>query len=114
MEKHIPETYYVIGDSRTDAANAITKIYGGFYHAFEVDGQTDEVVAYNCTHTLELTERYLQKLFVGKNFLEIDSWLDEALMRYGGTSRKAVQVAYRDALKRYLLMKKQNEMLSRR
>lgn len=100
-------TYYVIGESRTNADNAITAIYGSFYAAFEVSEQTEQVLAYNCTHTLELTEQFLQKLFVGQHFPSIDSWLEEVLeRRYGGSSRRAVLVAYRDALKRYRSMRR--------
>lgn len=44
-------------------------------------------------------------MFVGQIFPEIDEWLEESLnRRYGGSSRKAVLVAYRDALKRWRLM----------
>ena len=100
-----PGTYYVIGESRTNADNSITRIYGSFYMAFEVDGESRKVVAFNCTHTLALTEDYLRRLFVGEVFPEIDSWLDETLRQcYGGSSRKAVVTSYHDALKRYNAM----------
>ena len=56
-------TYFVIGESRTNADNAITKIYGSFYLAFEVSERTEQVVAFSCTHTLDLTENFLRKLF---------------------------------------------------
>ena len=103
----IPDTYYVIGESRTNSDNAITKIYGSFYLSFEVDGKTDTVLGFNCTPTLDLTEQYLRTWFVGKNFVEIDSWLEDALnRRYGGSSRRAVLTSYRDALKRYRSMKR--------
>jgi beta-lactamase class A len=110
IERALPppcQTYFVIGESRTNSDNAITQIYGSFYLAFEVDGKTDEVLAFNCTHTLEITERFLQRLFVGRNFLDIDLWLERELERcYGGSSRKAVLVSYRDALKRYRAMRR--------
>lgn len=100
-------TYYVIGESRTNADNAITKIYGSFYLAFEISEQTEQVVAFSCTHTLDLTENYLRKLFLGQHFPSIDSWLEEVLdHRYGGSSRRAVLVSYRDALKRYRSMRR--------
>ena len=34
---------YVIGESRTNADNAITKMYGSFYMAFEVEDVTNNV-----------------------------------------------------------------------
>lgn len=100
------KTYYVVGESRTNADNAITKIYGSFYVAFEIDRKTEEVLAFNCTHTLELTEQFLRKMFLGRKFPAIDEWLERELeQRYGGSSRRAVLTAYRDALKRYRIMK---------
>ena len=101
------QSYYVVGESRTNADNAITIIYGSFYMAFEVDEQNETVLDFGCTHTLELTEVYLRKLFVGQNFTEINQWLEVVLdRRYGGSSKKAVLVAYQNALKRYQLMKR--------
>ncbi|MEW9124781.1 MAG: DUF3870 domain-containing protein [Thermotaleaceae bacterium] len=96
---------YVIGESRTNSDNAITKMYGSFYMAFEIDDVTNEVLDFSCTHTVDVTERYLSKLFLGKQFQEIDNWLERELtQRYGGSSRKAVIVSYRDALKRWQIM----------
>jgi hypothetical protein len=73
--------------------------------AFEVDDSTYEVLDFSCTHTLDTTERYLTKMFLGKQFPEIENWLESELnLRYGGSSRKAVMVSYRDALKRWQTM----------
>lgn len=96
---------YVIGESRTNADNAITKTFGTFYMAFEVDDETFEILDFSCTHTIATTQDYLRKLFIGHRFPEVDEWLEETLnRRYGGSSRRAVLVAYRDALKRWRLM----------
>ena len=93
---------FVIGESRTNADNAITKIYGSFYMAFEVEEGSHTVLDFGCTHTLDTTERFLGKLFLGRNFLQVGENLETELnRRYGGSSRKAVLVSYRDALKRY-------------
>ena len=46
---------FVIGESRTNADNAITKNYGTFYMAFEVDDRTFEVLDFSCTHTIATT-----------------------------------------------------------
>ena len=100
-------SYFVIGESRTNADNAITTIYGSFYLAVEVSEVTEQVVAFSCTHTLDLTENFLRKLFLGQHFPSIDTWLEEVLeRRYGGSSRRAVLVSYRDALKRYRAMRR--------
>lgn len=96
---------FVIGESRTNADNAITKMYGTFYMAFEVDDASEQVIDFSCTHTISTTQDFLRKLFLGQRFSEIDSWLEDALVRrYGGSSRRAVLVAYRDALKRWRQM----------
>ena len=96
---------FVIGESRTNADNAITKMFGTFYMAFEIDDDTFEVLDFSCTHTIDTTQAFLRKLFVGQIFPEIDEWLEKTLGdRYGGSSRKALLVAYRDALKRWRLM----------
>lgn len=98
--------YYVIGESRTNADNAITMIYGSFYMAFEVDSETETVIRFSCTHTLDLTEQFLQGIFIGQHFPSIEGWLDGVLKRfYGGSSRRAVLTSYRDALKRYRAIK---------
>jgi beta-lactamase class A len=104
-------TYFVIGESRTNSDNAITKIYGSFYMAFEVDERTEQVLAFECTHTLDLTQQFLRKLFVGQHFPSINTWLEEVLEhRYGGSSRRAVLVSYRDALKRYRAMRREGRV----
>lgn len=96
---------FVIGESRTNADNAITKTYGTFYMAFEVEETTFEILDFSCTHTIATTQDFLRKLFLGQVFPEVDKWLEDALnCRYGGSSRKAVLVAYRDALKRWWSM----------
>jgi len=44
-----------MGESRTNTDNAITKSYGSFYMAFEVDDVTYEVLDFSCTPTIDLT-----------------------------------------------------------
>ena len=108
--KKLPNTYFVIGESRTNSDNAITKIYGSFYVAFEVDGESEEVLSFQCTHTLGLTEDFLKQWFIGQTFPQIGDWLEQELeRRYGGSSRRAVLTAYRDALKRYRAMRRGGE-----
>ena len=93
---------FVIGESRTNADNAITKIYGSFYMAFEIEDETHKILDFSCTHTIDTTEHFLRKLFLGEDFLKIGETLEDILnRRYGGSSRKAVLVSYRDACKRY-------------
>ena len=98
----IPDTYFVIGESRTNSDNAITKIYGSFYMAFEIEDGSHKILDFSCTHTIDTTEHFLKKLFLEEDFLKIGDVLEDVLnRRYGGSSRKAVLVSYRDACKRY-------------
>ncbi len=82
MEK---QSLYIVGEARTNVENAITKIYGSFYMVFEIDSLTDKIIIgkegntkmnyfipdkiidMNCTHSLDLTERFIQKIFIGKS-----------------------------------------------
>lgn len=100
-------SFFVIGESRTNLDNAITKIFGSFYMSFEVDRKTETILGFNCTHTLPLTEQFLSGIFLGAHFPSVDGWLEEVLdARYGGSSKRAVLTSYRDALKRYRAMKR--------
>ncbi|MGD9567609.1 MAG: DUF3870 domain-containing protein [Sedimentibacter sp.] len=99
--KQSKETVYIIGESRTNMDNAITVIYNSFYVAFEIDVDTDEIKDVGCTHTINITESFIKKIFIGKNFLDLDNLEQEIKRRYHGTSQKAVIVSYKDALKKY-------------
>ena len=105
------ETVYVVGESRTNGDNAIMKIYNSFYLTYEVNPHTDEILDFSCTHTVDLTERFLHKLFVGRNMIQLKDTLESELnLRYGGSSKKAILVAYLDALKRYCVLKEDNQI----
>lgn len=101
----VQETVYIIGDSRTNMDNAITVIYNSYYIAFEVDVSNDEISDVGCTHTIDITERFIRKIFIGKNITDSDMIESEILRRYHGTSQKALIVSYKDALKKYLNIK---------
>ena len=46
------ETVYIIGESRTNLDNAITKVYGTFYIAFEIIPETEEIIEVDCSRTV--------------------------------------------------------------
>lgn len=98
------ETLFIIGESRTNLDNAITKIYGSFYIAFEVEADTGKVLDLSCTHSLDLTERFIRNLFLGHS-LDTDYALleREVTRRYYGSSAKAVLASLKEANKRYLM-----------
>lgn len=100
-------TVYIIGESRTNMDNAITVIYNSFYIAFEVNAETDEIVDVGCVHTISITENFIKKIFIGKNIIEFEKHIEkEVKKRYHGTSQKAILVSYKDALKKYLDVKR--------
>jgi hypothetical protein len=99
--KQEKETIYIIGESRTNMDNAITVIYNSFYVAFEIDVETDTIIDLGCSHTINITETFIKKIFIGKNILEFDVLEQEIKRRYHGTSQKAVIVSYKDAIKKY-------------
>lgn len=100
-------TVFIIGESRTNMDNAITIIYNSFYIGFEVNVNTDEIVNVGCTHTMSITEQFIKSIFMGKNIIEFEGSVEQVIKRrYHGTSQKAVVVSYKDALKKYVEVKR--------
>lgn len=103
MEK---QSLFIVGEARTNVENAITKIYGSFYMVFEIDPLTDKIIDMNCTHSLDLTERFIQKIFIGKSITKDLPVLEKELnRRYYGSSEKAIVASMKDASKKYLAAK---------
>lgn len=97
-------TLYLTGEARTNSDNAITKIYGVFYLAFEIE-ENGEIINMDSNATLELTRDFIRKIFVGKNITDEDLITKEILRRYNASSTKAIISAYKDALQRYKKLK---------
>jgi 3-isopropylmalate dehydratase small subunit len=97
----VHETVYIIGESRTNMDNAITAIYNSYYIAFEINVDTDEIIDVGCTHTIDITESFIKKIFMGKSIVDFSKIEQEVYRRYHGTSQKAIIVSYKDALKKY-------------
>ena len=97
-------TLYLTGEARTNSDNAITKIYGVFYLAFEIE-ESGEIINSDSNATLELTRDFIRKIFVGKNISDEDLITEEILKRYNASSTKAIITAYKDALQRYKKLK---------
>ena len=70
---------FVVGESRTNSDNSITKIYGSFYMAFEVEDQTHTILDFSCTHTLDTTEQFLKKVFLGRDFYKVGEDREDVL-----------------------------------
>ena len=76
------ETVYIIGESRTNMDNAITAIYNSFYIAYEIDVDTDKIVDVGCTHTINITEDFIKKLFKGKDVTEFDYYAEGKVIKF--------------------------------
>lgn len=99
-------TVYISGESRTNADNAITKVYGSFFVAFEIDLETDVIIQAECSGTLELTRDFLKRIFINKNIIKDEEEILTAIQtRYFGSSNKAACAAFRDANIRYKMVK---------
>ena len=78
------ETVYIIGESRTNLDNAITKVYGTFYIAFEIIPETEEIIEVDCSRTLELTKDFIRRLFIGKKFVTDAEQIEAEVKRSAG------------------------------
>lgn len=96
------ETVYIIGESKMTLDNAITKMYGTFYVAFEIKSGTGEIIDVDCSRTLELTKDFVRRLFIHKRIERDQEQIEaEIRRRYFGSSVEAIIVSYQDALKRF-------------
>lgn len=93
---------YILGVSKTNFDNAITKNYNMLFIGFLIDKNTNEIIDVEATMILELSNRFIKSLFIGKNFIkDQDIIINEFEKKYFGRSQKALITAYKDALKKY-------------
>lgn len=95
------KTLYITGESKTNMNNAITKVYGSFFLAFEVEIDSGTIVGADSNATLDVTKSFISRLFLGRNIEDDDFITQEITNRYFGSSTKAIIAAYHDALKHY-------------
>lgn len=100
------DTVYIVGNSKTTTDNAITFRFNSFYVGFVVDTKTDRIVDVSCTSTIRTTEQFIGSLLIGKSLGKVDEELEKEIkQRYHGSSQKAIIVAYKDGVKKYLEVK---------
>ena len=93
---------YVVGNARTNLDKPITKSYAKFFLAFVIDEKTDEILEFEMSSIFEVTNNFVKKLFIGRNFIEDEEKIIEDIKkRYLGSSQKSIIVAYKDAMKKY-------------
>ncbi len=98
---------YVVGHGRVASDNPITEHFGVFFLAFLVDSKTDLIVEVGGSFMLPETRDFIKCLFIGKAFDVYRPEIAEMVTnRYWASSQKAIIVAYKDALNKYLMEKK--------
>lgn len=96
------DTLYIVGNSRTNNDNAITKRYLSFYIGFVVKEHSGEIIDVSCSSTIRTTGEFIKSLFMGRSLRQYDEELENNIKRrYFGSSQKAIIVAYKDAVKKY-------------
>ncbi len=97
---------YVIGTSRTNTDNNITKNYTRFFIAFVVSKEDDKILDVEANFVLNLTKSFVHEIFVGKNFIKDQDKIVKIVEEsYLGRSQKPIIIAYKDALKKYIIAK---------
>ncbi|MDR1835192.1 MAG: DUF3870 domain-containing protein [Fusobacteriaceae bacterium] len=100
------EKIYVVGHSKTNLDNPITKIYNKFFLAFIISRKDDAILDVEAPFILKITNVFVKELFVGRNFVkDEDKILEDIRSSYIGDSQRSVIVAYKDALKKYIKLR---------
>lgn len=95
-------TVYIIGHGRTSSDNAITERFKIFFIGFVIDVDTDVIIDLGCSVTVDITEKFIKSMFLGKKIDKYYKEIEEEIMnRYFGSSQKAIIIAYKDAVKKY-------------
>jgi hypothetical protein len=94
---------YIIGNSKSQQNNPITQLYGQFFIGFVVDSATGTIIDVECNAIIELTNKFLQDIFIGERISsDYEDLKAKITRRYLGSSQKAILVAFKDAQKKFL------------
>lgn len=97
------DTVCVVGNARTANDNPITHAYSHFFITFVAKVDTGEIIDVEASFTLPLTNRFVRCLFLGRSLEAVDEDLVRSVRdRYLGSSQKAIAVAYKDAVKKFV------------
>lgn len=92
----------IIGNAKSQSDNPITHHYSSFFITFIVDAENGKILGAEVSMMLELTRSFTRRFFLGRSLAEVDrELLEEIERRYLGSSQRAMQVAYKDAVKKY-------------
>ncbi len=92
----------ITGNARTQQKNPITARYSHFFIVFIAEAATGKILDLDVTVMLPATNNFLKELFTGRTLADVDKELLEDIRScYIGSSQKAVQMAYMEAVKKY-------------
>jgi len=100
MKLYDEYTVFVVDDAKASQNNPITKQFNQFFVALIIDVRNDEIIDSGCSSTLQVTERFIQSLFIGRNIKD-DDIENDIRKRYIGSSQKALITAFREAKIKY-------------
>lgn len=94
---------YIVGNSKSQANNPITQVYGQFFIGFIVEKESGKIIDVECNAIISLTNNILKDILIGESMTaDFDSIRLKIASRYLGSSQKAILVAFKDAQKKYL------------
>ena len=96
------EKLCIIGNAKSQMGNPITHQFSQFFITFIADGESGEILDLEASVVLSLTNRFIKDIFLGRSLADVDPKIIEKIDHtYLGSSQKAIQVAYKDAVKKY-------------
>ncbi|MDJ0783812.1 MAG: DUF3870 domain-containing protein [Desulfosarcinaceae bacterium] len=99
---HTKDTFLVVGNAKTTSDNPITHQWTSFFVSFLVHADDGRILDAEASVILPLSKRFIRDLFVdGSLAAEDQDLIADIQRRYHGSSRKALVVAYKDAVKKY-------------
>ena len=92
----------VAGYSKVNEKSAILKMFSNFCLVFIIDKETHIISGVDATVTLKGAREFIENMFINEvisNEIKIKKKID---VHYHGPLRKAIFVAYKNALRKYL------------
>ncbi|MBB6218981.1 hypothetical protein HNQ80_005159 [Anaerosolibacter carboniphilus] len=106
MEQYNKSTIYLVGDAKTATHNPITLQYNAYFIVLVIDLEQEVIVDAGASAINAVTDRFVRSLFMEYDMKRgLEPMIDEIHRRYHGSSQKALIVAWKDAYKKYLLIK---------
>lgn len=95
------DSLLIVGNAQVSGDNPISHRYNGFFITFILSA-AGTVLECSSSVVLPLTDRFIRDLFIGRSLTGDEPLiLADLEARYHGSSRKAIVVCYKDALKKF-------------